>query len=133
MLPLKQEIEEFKHLKFSKSDESSAHEKKLEEHRIIYKEQEQELNDLQSKMFGLTEQQQEIRQNILVWTEKGRSAVISIDKGKRDHLFNNDKIKLLKEQRIEYDKNSNGLQTSIDKALAAYKEEKGKLDKIEID
>ena len=84
-------------------------------------------------MFGLTEQQQEIRQNILVWTEKGRSAVISVEKGKRDHLFNNDKIKLLKEQRIEYDKNSNGLQTSIDKALAAYKEEKGKLDGIESD
>ena len=38
-------------------------------------------------------------------------------------------VKLLKEQRIEYDKNSNGLQTSIDKALAAYKEEKGKLDR----
>ena len=113
MLPLKQEIEEFKHLKSSKSDESSAHEKKLEEHRIIYKEQEQELNDLQSKMFGLNEQQQEIRQNILVWTEKGRSTVISVEKGKRDHLFNNDKIKLLKEQIIEYDKSSNNLQNIL--------------------
>ena len=41
----------------------------------------QELNDLQSKMFGLTEQQQEIRQNILIWTEKGRSSDISIEKG----------------------------------------------------
>ena len=48
-------------------------------------------------------------------------------------MFNDDKIKLLKEQRFEYDKNSNGLQTSIDKALAAYKEEKGKLDRIESD
>ena len=84
-------------------------------------------------MLDLTGHQQEIRQNILVWTEKGRSAVIAIDKGKRDNLFNDEKIKLLKEQRIEYDKSSNGLQTSIDKALAAYKKEKIKLDKIEID
>ena len=30
----------------------------------------------------------------------------------------------MKEQKIEFDKSSNGLQTSIDKALAAYKEEK---------
>ena len=133
MLPLVEEIEEFKHLKSSKSDQSSAHEKKLEEYRTIYKEQEDELSYLQSKMHDLTVHQQEIRQNILVWTEKGRSAVISIDKGKRDHLFNDDKIKLLKEQRIEYDKNSNGLQTSINKALADYKEEKGKLDRIESD
>ena len=44
-------------------------------------------------MIDLTEKQQEIRQNILVWTEKGRSAVISIDKGKRDNLFNDEKIK----------------------------------------
>ena len=55
MLPLIEEIEEFKHLKSSKSDESSAHEKKLEEHRTIYKEQEDELNDLQSKMLDLSE------------------------------------------------------------------------------
>ena len=84
-------------------------------------------------MLDLTGHQQEIRQNILVWTEKGRSAVISIDKGKRDHLFNNEKIKLLKEQRIEYDKSSKDLQTRIDKALEAYKKEKVKLDKNEID
>ena len=131
MLPLIEEIEEFKHLKSSKSDESSAHEKKLEKHRIIYKEQEQELNDLNSKMFGLTEQQQEIKQNILVWTEKGRSTVISIEKGKRDHLFNKNKIKLLKEQIIEYDKSSNNLQSSIDSSLATYKQEKDRLNKIE--
>ena len=84
-------------------------------------------------MHDLTGHQQEIRQNILVWTEKGRSAVITIDKGKRDHLFNDEKIKVLNEQRIEYDKSSNSLQTSIDKALTAYKKEKEKLDKIEID
>ena len=104
MLPLKQEIKEFNHLKTSRSDQSSIHEKELESHRFIYRQQEQELNDLQSKMLSLTEEQQEIRQNILIWTEKGRSAIITIDRGKSEYSTNEDKIKLLKTQIIKYDK-----------------------------
>ncbi len=46
MMPLGQEIKEFNHLKTSKSDQSSVHEKDLEHHRSIYLEQEQELNNL---------------------------------------------------------------------------------------
>ena len=131
MLPLEQEIKEFKHLKASKSDQSSVHEKELERHREIYKKQEQELNNLQSEMLSLTEDQQDIRQNILIWTEKGRSAVITIERGKKEHSTNNEKIKLLKKQIIEYDKGCEELQGSLDQSLIAYKKEKEELEKIE--
>ena len=133
MLPLKQEIEEFNHLRTSKSDQSSIHEKELESHRTIYRQQEQELNDLQSEMLSHTEEQQEIRQNILVWTEKGRSAIITIERGKSEYSTNDDKIKLLKTQIIEYDKEADVLKSSLDKSLTTYKKEKEDLEKIEAD
>ncbi len=129
MLPLKQEIEEFNHLRTSKSDQSSIHEKELENHRTIYRQQEQELNDLQSEMLSLTEEQQEIRQNILIWTEKGRSAIMTIERGKSEYSANDDKIKLLKTQIIEYDKEADALQSSLDKSLTTYKKEKEDLGK----
>ena len=133
MLPLKQEIKEFNHLRTSKSDQSSIHEKELESHRAIYRQQEQELNDLQSEMLSLTEEQQEIRQNILIWTEKGRSAIINIERGKSEYSANDDKVKLLKTQIIEYDKEADTLQSSLDKSLTIYKKKKEDLEKIEAD
>ena len=131
MLPLEQEIKEYNHLKSSKSNQSSIHEKELERHREIYKIQEEELNNLQSMMNSLIEEQQDIRQNILVWAEKGSSAVRTIERGKNDYLTNNDKIKALNKQIIDYEKENEELQESLDKSLMIYKKEKEKLEKIE--
>ena len=133
MMPLGQEIKEFNHLKTSKSDQSSVHEKDLEHHRSIYLEQEQELNNLQSEMVNLTEEQQNIRQNILIWTEKGRSATLTIDRGRIEHSNINDKIKLLKKQIKEYDKEVETLQSSLDESLIAYQKEKQELESVEAD
>ena len=102
MMPLEQEIKDYKHLKASKSDQSSIHEDELERHRSIYLKQEEELNNFQSEMTDLSEEQQSTRQNILVWTEKGRSAILTIDRGKVDYSKNKDKIEHLKEQINEY-------------------------------
>ena len=132
VFPLEQEIKEYNHLKTSKSDQSSIHEKDLEGYKEIYKRQEEELNDLQSKMHTLTAEQQDIRQNILVWTEKGRSAVITMDRGKNDYSTHNDKIKVLNKQIVDYEKESEELQDILDQSLITYKKEKEKLEKIEV-
>ena len=50
ILPLHLKIEEFRHLRESKSNENSIHEKKLIDLRKEYKNQEQDLNQSQSKM-----------------------------------------------------------------------------------
>ncbi len=60
-------------------------------------------------MLSLTEEQQYIRQNILIWTEKGRSAVITIERGKNEYSTNNDRITLLDKQIVEFEKDSKEL------------------------
>ena len=133
MMPLEQEIKDYKHLKASKSDQSSIHEDELERHRSIYLKQEEELNNFQSEMTDLSEEQQSTRQNILVWTEKGRSAILTIDRGKVDYSKNKDKIEHLKEQINEYDKEVDSLQSNLDESLNKYKKEKQELENIEAD
>ena len=131
MHPLQQEIKDFNHLKSSKNDQSSKHEDELEKNRIIYKKQEDELNILQTELSTLSERQQETRQNILVWTEKGNSAVLSIDRGKNDYKSNESRIAVLRKDGELFLKESEILQNDLDSSLLSYKNEKKALDKIE--
>ena len=131
MHPLQQEIKDFNHLKSSKTDQSSKHEDELEKNRIIYKKQEDELNILQTELSTLSERQQETRQNILVWTEKGNSAVLSIDRGKNDYKSNESRIAVLRKDGDLFLKESEILQNDLDSSLLTYKNEKKALDKIE--
>ena len=131
MHPLQQEIKDFNHLRSSKTDQSSKHEDELEKNRIIYKKQEDELNILQTESSTLSEKQQETRQNILVWTEKGNSAVLSIDRGKNDYKSNESRIAVLRKDGDLFLKESEVLQNDLDSSLLSYKNEKKALDKIE--
>jgi len=131
MHPLQQEIKDFNHLKSSKTDQSSKHEDELEKNRIIYKKQEDELNILQTELSTLSERQQETRQNILVWTEKGNSAVLSIDRGKNDYKSNESRIAVLRKDGDLFLKESEILQNDLDSSLLSYKNEKKALDRIE--
>ena len=73
--PLEKKIKEFKHLRESKSTESSIHEKELNQFRDTYRVQEKELNELQINMTELNENREAIRNKILVWTEQGLSLI----------------------------------------------------------
>ena len=133
MLPLQDEIKEYNHLRNSKTDQSSKHEEELEKNREVYKKQEEELNILQGNLLELTESQQDIRQNILVWTEKGRSSLLSIERGQSNYKSNEDRIeKLIKDGRT-FLKESESLQSDLDQSLALYKSEKESLEKIEVE
>ncbi|MED5426268.1 MAG: AAA family ATPase, partial [Candidatus Neomarinimicrobiota bacterium] len=78
--PLEKKIKEFKHLRESKSTESSIHEKELNQFRDTYRVQEKELNELQINMTELNENREAIRNKILVWTEQGRGALLTVDR-----------------------------------------------------
>ena len=133
MLPLQDEIKEYNHLRSSKTDQSSKHEEELEKNREVYKKQEEELNILQGNLLELTESQQDIRQNILIWTEKGRSSLLSIERGQSNYKSNEDRIeKLIKDGRT-FLKESESLQSDLDQSLALYKSEKESLEKIEVE
>ena len=133
MLPLQDEIKEYNHLRNSKTDQSSKHEEELEKNREVYKKQEEELNILQGNLLELTESQQDIRQNILIWTEKGRSSLLSIERGQSNYKSNEDRIEILIKDGSAFLKESKSLQSDLDKSLTLYKSEKESLEKIEIE
>ena len=131
MSPLEQEIKDYNHLKSSKTDRSSKYEEVLEKNRLVYKEQEDELNVLQAKLLTLTENRQEVRQNILIWTEKGNATSLSIERGKTDYKTNDQRLAILSEERDSFIEESEKLQNDLDLALSSYKNKKEELDKIE--
>ena len=133
MLPLQDEIKEYNHLRNSKTDQSSKHEEELEKNREVYKKQEEELNILQGNLLELTESQQDIRQNILIWTEKGRSSLLSIERGQSNYKSNEDRIEILIKDGSTFLKESESLQSDLDQSLALYKSEKESLEKIEVE
>ena len=55
------------------------------------------------------------------------------DRGRIEHTNNNDKIKLLKKQIKEYDKEVETLLSSLDESLIAYQKEKQELESVEAD
>ena len=133
MLPLQDEIKEYNHLRNSKTDQSSKHEEELEKNREVYKKQEEELNTLQGNLLELTESQQDIRQNILIWTEKGRSSLLSIERGQSNYKSNEDRIEILIKDGSTFLKESESLQSALDQSLTLYKSEKESLEKIEVE
>ena len=133
MLPLQDEIKEYNHLRNSKTDQSSKHEEELEKNREVYKKQEEELNILQGNLLELTESQQDIRQNILIWTEKGRSSLLSIERGQSNYKSNEDRIEILIKDGRTFLKESESLQSDLDQSLTQYKSEKESLEKIEVE
>ena len=133
MFPLQDEIKEYNHLRNSKTDQSSKHEEELEKNREVYKKQEEELNILQGNLLELTESQQDIRQNILIWTEKGRSSLLSIERGQSNYKSNEDRIEILIKDGSTFLKESESLQSDLDQSLTLYKSEKESLEKIEIE
>ena len=133
MLPLQDEIKEYNHLRNSKTDQSSKHEEELEKNREVYKKQEEELNILQGNLLELTESQQDIRQNILIWTEKGRSSLLSIERGQSNYKSNEDRIEILIKDGSTFLKESESLQSALDQSLTLYKSEKESLEKIEVE
>ena len=133
MLPLQDEIKEYNHLRSSKTDQSSKHEEELEKNREVYKKQEEELNILQGNLLELTESQQDIRQNILIWTEKGRSSLLSIERGQSNYKSNEDRIEILIKDGSTFLKESESLQSDLDQSLTLYKSEKESLEKIEVE
>jgi len=129
--PLQARIQEFKHLRESINTESSAHEGELNQLRTTYKEQESELTELQSAMSELNGNREELRNKILVWSEQGRGALLTVDRLEREQSTNVQKIESLKQLTLDFDKEMSDLEPAIDEQLSTYKSEKEKFDSIE--
>ncbi|MDP7273100.1 MAG: AAA family ATPase, partial [Candidatus Marinimicrobia bacterium] len=129
--PLEKKIKEFKHLRESKSTESSIHEKELNQFRDTYRVQEKELNELQINMTELNENREAIRNKILVWTEQGRGALLTVDRLNRESQNNCKKIGDLNQLSLDFDKEMSELEPNINALLETYKKEKDIFEKLE--
>ena len=129
--PLQARIDEYRHLRESQTSESSAHEKELNQLRTLYKTQETKLNDLQSIMTEMNEKRESMRNRILVCSEQGRGALLTIDRLEREKSTNFQKIESLKQLSLDFDKEMTELEPAIDDLLEAYKTEKNEFGQIE--
>ena len=132
MLPVKEKIKEFKYLRESKSSETSSYQKELNELQENYKKQENELNEMQNFMSSLHKKREEIRNNIIVLSEKGKGALLTIDRLEREKTNNKGKIDNLRQLKLEFDKEILTLEPSIDELLGKFKLDKIKFDDIDI-
>ncbi|MDP6169790.1 MAG: chromosome segregation protein SMC [Candidatus Marinimicrobia bacterium] len=131
ILPLKTRIEEYRHLRESKSSESSAHEQDLMKLRDTYKSQGSELNEFQSIMDEMSQQRESLRNRVLVCTEQGRGALLTIDRLEREKSSNFSKMEHLKQLKLDFDKEITELEPTIDEQLNIYKSQKEKFEVIE--
>ena len=131
ILPLKTRIEEYRHLRESKSSESSAHEQDLMKLRGTYKSQGSELNEFQSIMDEMSQQRESLRNRVLVCTEQGRGALLTIDRLEREKSSNFSKMEHLKQLKLDFDKEITELEPTIDEQLNIYKSQKEKFEVIE--
>ena len=129
--PLRTRIDEYRHLRESKSSESSAYEKDLMKLRDTYKSQELELNEFQSIMDEMSKQRESLRNRVLVSAEQGRGALLTIDRLEREKSSNFGKMEHLKQLKLDFDKEITELEPTIEEQLDTYKSKKEKFEIIE--
>ena len=131
LAPLKDKIKEFQHLRESKSNETSIHENELNQLNNEFKSQENSLNELQSLMQDLNEKREHIRKNILVYSEKVKGSILTIERLEREKSNNFKKIESLKQLSLDFAKEITQLDPSIEEYLQIYKIKKEDLTRIE--
>ena len=130
-LPLHQKIEEYQHLRKSKNSETSIHEQELNQLNEEYKVQENALNELHSLMDDLNKKRENIRNNILVSSEKSRGSILTVERLGREKSNNFKKIESIKQLSLDFAKEMIELEPAIDEHLETYKSKKEDFLKIE--
>ena len=131
--PLNKKIKEFKHLRESRSTKSSTYEMKLNKFRNAYRLQEAELQKLQITLTELNENRETIRNNILVWNEQGRGALLTVDRLNRESQNNRKKIANLSQLSLDFDKEISELEPNINTLLEQFKKEQNIFKKLDYD
>ncbi len=131
--PLRKKIQDFKHLRASTATESSIHEKELEQLKSIYKEQQDELEEIRSEISHAEENRDGLQRKVLVSTEQRRSAESTIERLGREKTNNENRIVQMENQVGEYDSEAKKILPKIDTQVELYKKEKNAFDIINAD
>ena len=107
------------------------HEEQLNQLKVLYSEQQGELNDLQASLKSLEEKRELVQNDVLVCSEKDRSAESNIRRLNEESASNKEKnIELLAQIR-SYDSDISSLKPQLDNQLKKYKSKKLDFDKIQ--
>ena len=129
--PLQARIKEYTAIRETKSSESSVYQRELEQLQDTYKTQDKELKELNNVMVEINDKRDLLRNNILINSEKGRGALLTIERLERESKNNYVKIESLKQLRLDFDKELVDLEPTIDEQLNNYKIKKEKFKEIE--
>ena len=131
LAPLENKIKELKHLRESKSNETSIYENELNQLNNEFKSQENSLNELQSLMQDLNEKREHSRKNILVFSEKVKGSILTIERLEREKSNNFKKIESLKQLSLDFVAEITQIDPSIEEYLQIYRSKKEDLTRIE--
>ena len=84
LMPLRKNVLEYLHLKDEKVSDKNVHEKKLNQLKKLYVDQQSDLLTLQKSLSTLEENRESFQNNILVWTEQDKSAELNIERLKNE-------------------------------------------------
>ena len=129
--PLRKKIQDFKHLRESTATKTSIHEKELDQQKLVYKQQQAELDEMNADISTAKEARDTLQRDMLVATEQRRSAKSTMERLGREKATNENRILQLKQHVEDYEKEVQELLPQINDQLAVYKKEKAAFESID--
>ena len=131
IVPMKEKINQYNHLRDEKKSESSDQQDKLNLLREQYDLEDIDLNKYQKELSSLVLERDSLRNSVLVSSEKNRAVILAIDRLKREAQVNNKKIADLNQLSLDFGKEISDLGPDIETQLNKYKTEKEEFDRLD--
>ena len=131
ILPLRAKINEWNLLKENKSSKSEIYKEDGRRAQETYKAQELKLKKLNDTIMQINDGRDSIRNEILINSEKSRGALLTIDRLNRESKNNYLKIEQLKQLSLDFDKELDELEPTINDEINTYNSKKEAFIKIE--
>ena len=131
ILPLRKKLADYKDLKEEAATDTSAYDKELNKLKKLYTQQQSELSEHQNYLSSLEIKRESIQNNVIVCTEKDRSADANIQRLNKESLVNEDKKILLNNEIKTYSDEILSLTPELDKQLKKYSLKKADFDHVQ--
>lgn len=129
--PLHQKITEYKSIRESNTSKEHSHESQLEQLGRTYKQQEQELSEIQERLREFEDKRENCKQIILVNAEKSNSAESAKERLIAEKTANASKRNQLNVLVEDLGKQIDKLDPEIEEKISTYKEKKEEFDSVE--
>ncbi len=129
--PLRKKIGEIKQLRDSTATETSIHENELEQLKMLYKQQQIDVNKLGTDVAVEEKKRDELQRLLLIAAEQRRSTNSTTERLRQEKETNTKRTAQLAQQIREYDNEIVALQSQINDTLSIYKKEKAAFEIFE--